>query len=389
MKEVVTSCFLCGCNCGMIITLDENDRITGIRGDKENAHSKGVICNKGLNQGAHIDSPHRLTTPLKRVGDRHVEVSWDEALDGVGQGLRRIQNAYGSRAIALAMGGSGHPTVPVMLAFQLARSLGTRNLYSPVGLELTSKYLANQKLYGCSQMEGFADYENAEYVILVGTNPLISGPAHGPALRELGKDPDRTLVVVDPRFTETGRVADIYSPIQPSTDIYFFLSLLQVITAEKLYDFRVVRQHTTGLEAVKQSVARFTPDVVEKVTWVNKEIITRTAREFANAKTGLIHYDMGVIANKHSTLVSWAVQILNFITGRMGAKGGYLFNPTLLNFNASEKRAFGGDTYTSRVRGFPEITGFMPVNASPSSSGRNRAAWEPHSFPESSPGSRE
>ena len=85
------------------------------------------------------------------------------------------------------------------------------------------------------------------------------------------------------------------------------------------------------------------------------------ARKFATRGPSTLFYDMGVIANRHSTLVSWAVQTLMFITGNSGVKGGTLLNPTLLNFNQSEKMAFGGDTYVSRVRNFPEICGFMPV----------------------------
>jgi len=361
LPEKITSCFLCGCNCGLVMTLDDAGRIVKIRGDKDNLHSRGHICNKGLNQGAHIDSPHRLTRPLKRVGDRLVEATWEEALDGVAKGLLRVRQTHGARSLGLALGGSGHPTAQVMLAFQLLRSMGSRNLYSPVGLELTSKYLANQKLFGCSQMEGYPDFRNSRTIVLIGTNPLQSAPAHAPHLRSAGQDPDRTLVVVDPRLTETGRLADLYLPIRPSTDIYFLLSLLQVIVSENLYDETIVRRHTRGLDLVQRTVARFTPESVEKVTGIGKEALRETARAFATRRPAIVFYDMGVIANRHSTLASWAVQTLMFITGNSGVKGGTLLNPTLLNFNQSEKMAFGGNTYVSRVRPYPEICGFMPV----------------------------
>ena len=126
MKEKITACFLCGCNCGMVMTLDENKKIVKIRRDKDNLETKGFICKKGVKQGAqHIDSPHRLTTPLKREGDRLVEVSWDEALDGIGKEIKRIKKKYGVRSLSLALGGSGHPTIQEMLAFQLLRATGS------------------------------------------------------------------------------------------------------------------------------------------------------------------------------------------------------------------------------------------------------------------------
>ncbi len=361
MEEKYSACYLCGCNCGMIITLDENKKIVKIRGDKENLKTKGFMCQKGMKQGAHIDSPHRLTKPLKRVGDRHVPVSWEEALDGIGEEIKRIKKKYGARSLSLALGGSGHPTIQVMLAFQMLRAMGSRNLFSPVGLELSSKYLANQKIYGCSQMEGFPDFENSEYAILIGSNPVISWPLHGPILGKIKKDPDRTLAVIDPRFTETARIADIYSAIRPSTDIYFILAILNILIKEKLYDENIVQDHATGLANVERSVGRFTPEAAEEVTGIKSDLISKIARGFGKAKHGILFYDMGLVANHHSTLVSWAVQTIMFITGKMGQKGGTLFAPTLMNGNSNEKAAFGGDVYTSRVRGFEEVCGFLPV----------------------------
>jgi anaerobic selenocysteine-containing dehydrogenase len=361
MQEKITACFLCGCNCGLIMTLDENQRIVKIRGDKDNLHSRGHICNKGLNQGGHYDSPHRLTTPLKRKGDRLVEVSWEEAIDGVARELLRVRNRYGPRSIGFAFGGSGHPTVQFMLAFQWARSMGTRNLYSPIGLELSSKYLANQKLFGCSYMDGYPDFGNSTYILLMGTNPVISWPLHRAHLAEAAKDPARTLVVVDPRLTETGRLANKHIPIRPSTDIYFILSLLNVITSESLYGQAIVRRHTRGLDRLKRAVARFTPKAVEKVTGIPKGTLLEVARGLATNKPSILMYDMGLIANRHSTLVSWAVQSIMFILGNSGVKGGTLLNPTLHNFNQSEKRSYGGVPYVSRVRDYPEICGNMPV----------------------------
>lgn len=361
MKEHITACFLCGCNCGLIMTVDEHDRIVKITGDKNNPRTRGFACIKGLNQGAHIDSPHRLTRPLKRTGKGLQEISWDEVLDDVAEGLLQVRKRHGARSLALALGGSGHPTIQVMLAYMLMRALGSRNLYSPVGLELTSKYLANQKLFGCSYMDGHPNLEEARYAILIGTNPVISWPLLESSLKAIAGDPHRTLVVVDPRLTETGRLADIHTPIRPSTCIYFLLSLLQVIIAERLYDPEVVETLTTGFDALTRCAEKFTPAVVESIIGIKQDIIRGTARGYAAADPGVLMYDMGVIADRHSTLVSYIAQILVLITGNMTKKRGSLYNPTLMNFNRSEQLAFGGKTYTARVRNYREITGFMPV----------------------------
>ncbi len=361
MREKYTSCFLCRCNCGMTIQLDDNDKIIKVLGDKDNPRTKGYMCQKGLNQAAHIDSPHRLTKPLKREGGRLVETSWDEALDGIGKEIKRIKKKYGERAFSLAMGGSCETTIQFMLAYQVARAIGSRNLYSPVGLEMSSKYLANQKIFGSSQMDGFPDFENSEYTIIIGANPVISSPLEAVHLKKINRDPERKLVVIDPRLTETGKLADIHLPIRPSTDIYFIMGILNILIKEKLYDEKIVDEHSTGLDEVKLSAARFTPEAVEEATGINKDKVVEVARGFGKAKTGVLFYNMGLIANHHSTLVSWAVQTIMFITNRIHMKGGTLLNPTLMNFNANEKMAFGGKKYVSRLRNFEEICGFLPV----------------------------
>lgn len=361
MKEKITSCFLCPCNCGLIMHLDDSDRIVKIMGDKDNPRTKGFACIKGLNQALHIDSPHRLTKPLKREGSSFAEVSWDETLDGVACGLRTIIKKHGSRSLGMAMGGSPHPTVQYALGYMLLRSLGSRNAYSPVGLEFTSKYLANQRLFGSSFMDGHPNLEEAEFALLIGTNPLISHPLFASYLKEISSASSRTLAVIDPRLTETGKLADIHSFIRPSTCIYFVLALLNVIITEQLYDAEIVQQLTSGLDDLARTAARFTPENVEPVTGIAAEIIYRIARGYAVANPGVLHYDMGIIVDRHSTLVSYLINIIILITGNRTKKRGSLFNPTLLDANKSEKIVFGGKTYTSRVRPYSEITGFMPV----------------------------
>ena len=175
-KERITACFICRCNCGLVMTLDEKDRIINIRGDRDNILTKGFACEKGLKQKEHIDSRHRLTNPLKRVGEKFVEIGWDEACKEVAESLLNIKKQHGSRSLGLTFGGSPHSSIQYMMTFFLLRALGSRNIYSQVGLELSGKYLANQQLFGCSYMNGYPNIEESEFTILIGTNPLVSLP---------------------------------------------------------------------------------------------------------------------------------------------------------------------------------------------------------------------
>jgi anaerobic selenocysteine-containing dehydrogenase len=361
MAEKITACFMCACNCGLVMELDDGGRIEKIRGDRDHPLTRGFTCNKGRRQARSIDSPHRLTSPKKRVDGQLVDIGWDEAIEEIAGKLKRIRKRSGGRSVALVVGGSPHPMFHYVMAFAWLRRMGSRNMYSPVSLEFTSKYLANQKMFGCSYFEGHPDFAHARTVVLVGTNTYVSHPLKRATLKKLSKDPERRMVVVDPRRTETARMADQHLSIRPSTDIYLILSMLQVITSEQLHDPEFTSRHCRGFDELTAATAPFTPEVAEGITDIPADEIRSLARRFADAGPSLLYYDMGVVANRHSTLLSWAVKSLMLITGNMGVRGGVLFNPTLSDPNDEEPWSYAGRKYRSRVRDYPEITGHMPV----------------------------
>ncbi len=362
VKERISACFLCAGYCGVVISLDENDKVVRVVGDKDNPNTKGFICNKGVNLHSLLDSPHRLTKPLKRVNGELVEVSWDEALQGIGKALKRIRKNYSARAVSLAVGGSENHTMEALTGVLMLNGLGSRSFYSPSGLEFLGRWLTSKKMYGVNIMDGHPDFEHSKYIIVVGGNPLVSCPPHGPALKKAAKDKQRTLVVVDPRRTETAALADSFLNIRPSTDIYFLLCLLNTIISEQLYDKAHVARYSVGLEAVRSAVKAYTPEYAETMTGIEASLIKTIAIDFAKAESGVLYYHMGVIANRHGTLVSWAVQAIKFITNNKGRKGGSLINPLILDLNKLEKLSEKVKKYRSRINPkFEEISSSLPT----------------------------
>ncbi len=356
-RECVSACFFCGSHCGAILTLDQNDRILKVVGDKRNPHSKGYLCSKGVGMRDVLDSPHRLTQPLKRIDGKLEEIPWEQAFREIGAELARIRREHAARSIGFALGGSMHTNLQALAGFLMLKGLGTRTAYGPPGLEFSGRYLVNQELYGSIHMDGHPDYEHTKYAIIMGSNPCVSKPIEARKLKALGEDPGRSLVVVDPRRSETAALADIHAQLRPSTDIYLLLAMLNLIISEELYDKDHVAKHSVGFEEIWPRVQRFTPRFVARATGLQEEVIAQIARGFGAAESAVLFYEMGVAANRHSTLASWAVQTLLFITNNIDKRGGSIIKPNPIDFDDPSEPG------KSRVRasGHDEIGGFLPA----------------------------
>lgn len=362
VKEKISACFLCAGYCGVVLSLDEDDHVVKVVGDKNNPNTKGFICNKGVNLYASLDSPFRLTKPLKRIEGELRPVTWDDALNDIAARLRKIRKENGARSIGMAFGGSECQSPAMLSATMLMYGLGSRSIYSPAGLEFLARFLVAENMYGHAMMDGHPDFENTQYCIIVGSNPLVSCPPKGPMLKAMSSDAERTLVVVDPRRSETAEIADKYFPINPSADVYFLFAILNILVGEGLYDKSHVEKHSRGIEELAGLISVFTPEVAERFCGIKTADIETTAREFAAADSGLVYYHMGVIANHHATLVAWAVQTIKFITNNKGRKGGSLTNPTLVDMNKLQQLMPDEARYSSRTQpGLGEIGGCLPT----------------------------
>jgi anaerobic selenocysteine-containing dehydrogenase len=150
VRDVISACFFCSGYCGVVISLDEDDRIVKVVGDKNNPNSRGFICNKGVNMHTLLDSPRRLTRPLQRVNGVLVEVSWHEALTGLARDVNRIRARHGANAIGMAFGGAECQTPAHLAAGLLMPCLGSSKTFTPAGLEFLARYLTISRMRNTS-----------------------------------------------------------------------------------------------------------------------------------------------------------------------------------------------------------------------------------------------
>ncbi len=359
-----TACCMCGNNCGIEVQV-ENDRIVKVRADKNNPFSRGYVCNKSFYNPHYQSHNQRVLSPLRRRSDGSFEaIDWDTATGEVAARLKEILDKHGPRAIAF-MGGGGqanHLDVPYALFFMQA--LGTKYIYNPLAQEYTQKYWINGQMFGSENLDFHCDEHRCDVLLIIGGNPWMS---HGIqrarlVLGEISRDPNRTLIVVDPRRHETAEKADMYLRIKPGTDVYFLLALINVVVREGLCDEEYIKEHTSGWANVKWIADLVTPERAAPLCDIEAGQIRNVARTFAKAKRAATYIDLGIYHQIYMMENVYLERVLLAITGNLGVPGGVTFSEGFMDLDLPEGEA---EKWKTRVAGIPAIRGLFPPNALP------------------------
>jgi anaerobic selenocysteine-containing dehydrogenase len=356
--------------CGLRIEVEEG-RVTSIRGDEEDPFSRGHICPKALGLKDLHEDPDRLRQPLRRTGTGWEPITWDDALDEAARRLHGLQSTQGRDSVAVYL---GNPTVhnagAMLFVPQLLRTLRTRNSYSATSVDQLPHLLASHFMFGHQLLVPIPDLDRTSYLLALGANPLASNgsmmtaPDVRARLRAIQQRGGR-LVVVDPRRTETARIADEHLFIRPGTDALFLFALLhEVLQRPRLEQLSAF---TDGLETVRELAREFTPERAAGPTGVPAESIRRIAREFSEAKAAACYGRVGTSTQEFGGLCQWLIHVLNTVSGNLDREGGVMFTRPAFDLVggprtlSSSRGGFG--RWKSRVRGLPEFAGELPVAA--------------------------
>lgn len=363
------ACNLCEATCGLEIRVKDG-QVQSIRGDAEDPLSRGHICPKAVAlQDLHED-PDRLRRPQKRVGERWVEVGWEEALDEVADRLAEIHRLHGANSVGAYLGNpSVHNWGTMTHSPAFLGPLRTRNRFSATSVDQLPHQLVAYWLYGHQLLLAVPDIDRSDYILMLGANPMASNgslwtvPDFRNRLKAMQQRGGR-LVVVDPRRTETAQVADAHHFIRPGTDAAFLLGLLHVLLAEGLLQPGRLAQMSVGIDRIGALVQPFSPEHVSAACGIAAATIREIARDFAASGAAAAYGRMGVSTQAHGTLCQWALAMINILTGNLDREGGMMFaQPAvdLVKGLGSRPGHFGA--WRSRVRGLPEFGGELPVAA--------------------------
>ena len=219
-----TFCRICESLCGLEVEL-EDGKIRRIRPDENHVATRGFACPKGLKQKALFDNPDRLTRPLKRVGDDYEEIPWDQAIAEIGAKLRHLRSSHGAQSIGMYVGtAAGFGVLHPIFAQGFMMGVGSTTMYAPASQDCANKFAAARQVYGFPFIQPFPDVRRTECLIIVGANPVVSKwsflqvPNPTREIKDIIKRGGQ-VIVVDPRRTETAKLANAHHFIQPASDV--------------------------------------------------------------------------------------------------------------------------------------------------------------------------
>ena len=364
-------CNFCDATCGLEV-IHDGKKIISIKGDRENPFSRGHCCPKAQAHKDLYNDPNRLRHPVKRVGDRWEQISWNEAIREVGNRLAEVQEKHGNDSLAFYWGDPvAHNYATQLQLLPFIKSLKTKNVYSVNSVDSLPRMLVSYLLYGNQGAIPVPDIERTDYFLIIGANPSVSNGSVMTAsnikkrfkqLRERGSK----IVLIDPRRNETAAIADAHHFIVPGTDAWFLLAMIHTLFDEDLIHPKNSLVSAEKLDALQKLVEPFPPERVESQTGIPANEIRNLARQFAWAKAAICYGRMGTSTQKYGSTATWLMDVINILTENLDQPGGLMFTTPPVDLARLAK--FVGETgsfgkWKSRVSKLPEFNGELPVAA--------------------------
>ncbi|MCS6861134.1 MAG: formate dehydrogenase subunit alpha, partial [Abditibacteriales bacterium] len=347
-------CPYCGVGCGITYHVQSNTilRVTGRR----ETHTEGRLCVKGRYGWDYTHHPQRLTVPLirkpthypkqplsadfpsyeefraslrspewnERIREVFREATWEEALDMAARRFMAIKHAHGSQA--LAGFGSAKVTNEEAYLFQklIRQVFGTNNVDHCTRLCHASSVAALMEGIGSGAVSNiFQEALESDCILCIGTNTTENHPVAATYFKQAAKRGVK-LIVLDPRRPALANHAWRYVRFKPGTDVALLNGMMHVLIREGLIDRQYIAQHTENFGALKATVRHYTPEFVERVTGVPRNVLEEIACTYGRAKNAMIFWGMGISQHTTGTDNARCLIALCLMTGHIGRRGNGL-----------------------------------------------------------------
>ena len=320
-KTVRTICTHCSVGCGIIAEV-RNGVWTGQEPAFDHPFNRGAHCAKGASVREHGHGERRLKYPTKLVDGKWQKVSWEQAIDEIGDRMLTIYDESGPDSVYW-LGSAKFNNEQAYLFRKLAAMWGTNNVDHQARIchSTTVAGVANTWGYG-AMTNSYNDIHNSKAVLLIGANPAEAHPVALQHIFKAKEENNAPIIVIDPRFTRTAAHADHFLRIRPGTDVPIIWGMLHHIFKHGWEDRDYIRRRVYGMDEVMQEVAKWTPEAVENVTGVPEHQVYAAAKAMADNRPGTFIWCMGGTQHTIGNNNTRAYCAFQLALGNIGVSGG-------------------------------------------------------------------
>lgn len=320
MKYVPTICPYCGTGCGLnLVVVDE--KVVGVEPWKRHPVNEGKLCPKGMFAHEFIHREDRLTKPLiKQENGEFREAEWNEALDLVASKLGEIKDNNPDDIGFLACARS--PNENIYITQKFARKvIGTHNVDHCARICHGPTVAGLARTFGSGAMTNdFISIESADVIFIIGSNNMEAHPLFGRRVIRAKKNGAK-IIVADPRYTPTAKLADMYIEFRSGRDVPLINAMMKIIIDNDLQDDEFIKNRTKNYQRLKETVAKYDLDYAADLAEADPEKIKEAALMYANAENSAIVYSLGITEHRHGADNVMANANLAMLTGNIGKIG--------------------------------------------------------------------
>ncbi|EMF7364579.1 formate dehydrogenase subunit alpha [Vibrio vulnificus] len=316
-----TICSHCSVGCGIYAEV-QNGVWTGQEPAFDHPFNAGGHCAKGAALREHGHGERRLKYPMKLENGKWKKLSWDQAIEEIGNKVLEIREQSGPDSVYW-LGSAKHNNEQAYTFRKMASMWGTNNVDHQARIchSTTVAGVANTWGYG-AMTNSFNDMHNCKSMLFIGSNPAEAHPVAMQHILIAKEKNSCKIVVADPRRTRTAAKADHYVSLRPGTDVAFIWGVLWHVFNNKWEDKEFIRQRVFGMDEIRAEVAKWNPKEVERVTGVSEEDVYQTAKLLSDHRPGCIVWCMGGTQHTTGNNNTRAYCVLELALGNLGKSGG-------------------------------------------------------------------
>lgn len=353
LKPDSTTTMVCGyCSTGCSLHVHMKDgKAINLSASTEYPVNLGMACPKGWEALTPLHASDRATTPMLRGPSGALEpVDWSVALEAFVTRMKAVQAEHGDDAVAFISTGQIPMEEMAFLGALTKFGMGVLHGDGNTRQCMATSVVAYKQSFGFDAPPyTYQDFEESDVIVFIGANPCIAHPIMWE--RVCRNRHDATVVVIDPRLTETAQQAQMHVPLTPKSDLHLLYGIAHLLIRNGWLDHEFIREHTSGFEGFAKHVESYTPDRVSEKTGISVERLEALARTIHDGKRVSFWWTMGVNQSHEGVRTAQGIINLSLMTGNIGRPGTGA-NSITGQCNAMGSRLFSNTTNLLGGRAF-------------------------------------